>query len=145
MPDQDDDLLAELRALRSELAGVRSELEAARQPRRLGVRRYAPHRLRLVLVALETDPETQYKVHRWGAIYWLANFPVIIWLFLYHRGVWDAVGIFITLIYSIYANLATDYGAMSAAIAAKAIQAAAAAPGTPPQKLPIRYLDRVVR
>jgi hypothetical protein len=30
----------------------------------------------------------------------------------------DRLGIFITLIYSIYANLATDYGAMSAAEAA---------------------------
>jgi hypothetical protein len=31
---------------------------------------------------------------------------------------WLKLGIFITLIYSIYANLATDYGAMSAAEAA---------------------------
>ena len=31
---------------------------------------------------------------------------------------WLKLGIFITLLYSIYANLATDYGAMSAAEAA---------------------------
>jgi hypothetical protein len=44
---------------------------------------------------LSTNPYTQYKVH-----------------------LWLKLGIFITLIYSIYANLATDYGGMSAAEAA---------------------------
>jgi hypothetical protein len=24
---------------------------------------------------LSTNPHTQYKVHMWGAIYWLINFP----------------------------------------------------------------------
>ena len=37
---------------------------------------------------------------------------------LLHAQLWLKLGIFITLIYSIYANLATDYGAMSAAEAA---------------------------
>ena len=40
---------------------------------------------------LSTNPHTQYKVHKWGAIYWLINFPLY---------------------------LATDYGGMSAAEAA---------------------------
>jgi NAD(P)-dependent dehydrogenase (short-subunit alcohol dehydrogenase family) len=42
----------------------------------------------------------------------------ICWLFFFTPSPWLKLGIFITLIYSIYANLATDYGAMSAAEAA---------------------------
>ena len=54
----------------------------------------------------------------WGAIYWLINFPLVCCLFFLTPTLWLKLGIFITLIYSIYANLATDYGAMSAAEAA---------------------------
>jgi hypothetical protein len=54
----------------------------------------------------------------WGAIYWLINFPLICCLFFFTPTLWVKLGIFITLIYSIYSNLATDYGAMSAAEAA---------------------------
>ena len=61
---------------------------------------------------LSTNPYTQYKVHMWGAIYWLINFPLICCLFFLTPTLWLKLGIFITLIYSIYANLATDYGAM---------------------------------
>jgi hypothetical protein len=67
---------------------------------------------------LSTNPYTQYNVHKWGAIYWLINFPLICCLFFFTPTLWLKLGIFITLIYSIYANLATDYGAMSAAEAA---------------------------
>jgi len=72
----------------------------------------------LLLKDLSTNPYTQYKVHMWGAIYWLINFPLICCLFFFTPTLWIKLGIFITLIYSIYANLATDYGAMSAAEAA---------------------------
>jgi hypothetical protein len=75
---------------------------------------------------LSTNPYTQYKVHMWGAIYWLINFPLICCLFFFTPTLWLKLGIFITLIYSIYANLATDYGAMSAA------EAAFGAPQPPP-------------
>jgi hypothetical protein len=74
--------------------------------------------LKYVVKDLETNPHTQYKVHLWGVIYWLINFPLIVALFFGAPGLWLKLGIFITLIYSIYANFATDYGAMSAAMAA---------------------------
>jgi hypothetical protein len=67
---------------------------------------------------LETNPHSQFTIHKWGAVYWLINFPVITWLYIFEPRLWLALGIFITLIYSIYANFATDYGAMSAAMAA---------------------------
>ena len=74
--------------------------------------------MNLLFKDLSTNPYTQYKVHMWGAIYWLINFPLICCLFFFTPTLWLKLGIFITLIYSIYANLATDYGAMSAAEAA---------------------------
>jgi hypothetical protein len=52
---------------------------------------------------LETNPRTQYKVHLYGVIYWLINFPAIVYLFFGQPNLWTKLGIFITLIYSIYA------------------------------------------
>jgi len=85
--------------------------------------------VRSMIARLESDPDTQYSVHRWGVLYWLINFPIVAWLFFFHRSFWETVGIFITLVYSVYANLATDYGAMSAALAAKGVQ--------PPPEIPL--------
>lgn len=73
--------------------------------------------LGLFLKDLETNPHTQYRVHLYGVVYWLVNFPAVVLLFFLAPAIWLKVGIFITLIYSIYANFATDYGAMSAAMA----------------------------
>jgi hypothetical protein len=72
----------------------------------------------------------------WGAIYWLINFPLICCLFFFTPALWVKLGIFITLIYSIYANLATDYGAMSAAEAAFGEPQPPPIPLEPPSGLP---------
>jgi hypothetical protein len=85
---------------------------------------------------LSTNPYTQYKVHMWGAIYWLINFPLICCLFFFTPTLWLKLGIFITLIYSIYANLATDYGAMSAAEAAFGQPPPPPIPLEPPTTIP---------
>jgi hypothetical protein len=37
---------------------------------------------------LSTNPYTQYKVHMWGAIYWLINFPLICCLFFFTPTLW---------------------------------------------------------
>jgi hypothetical protein len=111
-------LIAEVRQLRAEVA----RLHAVQAPVRM-------HRwMMLFMKDLSTNPYTQYKVHKWGAIYWLINFPLICALFFFTPGLWVKLGIFITLIYSIYSNLATDYGAMSAAEAAF---------GQPPPPIPL--------
>lgn len=103
------DLSSEIRALRAEIAALR---RAVLHPRmRHGW-------LRFIVKDLETNPVTQYKVHLYGAIYWLINFPLVTWLFFFQPGLWLKLGIFITLVYSIYANFTTDYGSMSAALAA---------------------------
>ena len=122
-------LTAEIAALRHEVIALRAEAgrrrHTLRAVRTTGVR----GRTRVVVTALESDPDVQYKVHRWGAIYWLANFPVFAYLFFFARGFWDTTGVFVILIYSLYANLATDYGAMSAALAAKGSK--------PPPEIPL--------
>jgi len=100
------DLMAEIQALRAEVAELR-----ATPP--------VKARVRVAVTALESDPMVQYRVHRYGAIYWLINFPVFALLFFFARGFWDTTGVFVILMYSLYANLATDYGAMSAALAAQ--------------------------
>jgi hypothetical protein len=104
-----ESLIAEVRQLRAEVA----QLHAAHTPVHL---RHGW--LNMIFKDLSTNPHTQYKVHLWGAIYWLINFPLICALFFFTPTLWLRLGIFITLIYSIYANLATDYGGMSAAEAA---------------------------
>ena len=113
MPDPTGDLppdaAAELRKIRAEIAALRGQQAQARI--RHG---WARH----LVSDLETNPHTQYKVHLWGVVYWLANFPAVTLLFFLEPALWLKLGIFITLVYSIYANFATDYGAMSAAMAA---------------------------
>lgn len=93
---------------------------------------YTRHRwLRIVIKDLETNPHSQYKVHLWGMWYWVANFPAVTALFFLAPGLWVKVGLLVTLIYSIYANFATDYGAMSAAMAAYGSDRLPAIPGEP--------------
>ncbi len=101
-----ESLIAEVRLLRADIARLHATV------------RVRHSWMRLLFKDLSTNPRTQYKVHMWGAIYWLINFPLICCLFFFTPALWVKLGIFITLIYSIYANLATDYGAMSAAEAA---------------------------
>jgi hypothetical protein len=103
-----DEHLQEIRLLRQELAAFQASVQL---PMRHGW-------LRHVIKDLETNPRTQYKVHLYGAMYWLANFPLVTLLFFFAPALWLKLGIFITLVYSIYANFATDYGSMSAAISA---------------------------
>jgi hypothetical protein len=119
--DTADDLyLARIHILESELRQLKT---VALQPRR-GF-------LRLFVRDLETNPHAQYKVHRWGMWWWVINFPLVTLLFFTEPSVWLKWGLYITLIYSIYANFSTDYGAMSAAMAAYNDRYLPPLPGTP--------------
>lgn len=111
MTELEKQLLNEVRALRHQQNQIVSHLACLRPPIRHGW-------LKILFKDLGTNPHTQYKVHLYGAIYWLINFPLVTLLFFFAPALWLKLGIFITLVYSIYANLATDYGSMSAAEAA---------------------------
>ena len=64
---------------------------------------------------LDDDPVVQLKIHTWGFYYWTINFPIIAYMFFFQQGIWLKWGLFITLIYSIYANWTSDYTGMSSA------------------------------
>lgn len=103
---------AELRKLRAEVTQLRRSVHAQH------LRSVRHGWLKFVVKDLETNPRSQYTVHKYGMYYWLVNFPAVTALFFLAPALWLKLGIFITLIYSIYANFATDYGSMSAAMAA---------------------------
>ena len=63
-----DELHAEIKALRQEQATTRRVISAAAMRHR-----WARH----LVSDLETNPHTQYKVHLYGVIYWLINFPAV--------------------------------------------------------------------
>lgn len=117
------DAAAELRLIRAEITAMRE------QEQRLKLAALRPRHgfVKLFINDLETNPHAQFKVHKWGMWYWVANFPLVTLLFFLEPAVWIKLGLYITLIYSIYANFATDYGAMSAAMAAYEDR-----PGLPP-------------
>ena len=64
---------------------------------------------------LDNDPKVQLKIHTVGFWYWTINFPIIAYMFFFLPAVWLKWGLFITLIYSIYANWTSDYTGMSSA------------------------------
>lgn len=102
----DERILAELEHLRAEIGHLRR-----------------PHVVHYAWAGrfvkdFETDPHLQYKIHRWGMYFWLFNFFACSVLFFFSPGVWLKWGLYITLMWSIYANFSTDFGAMSAAMAA---------------------------
>ena len=91
-----ESLIAEVRQLRADVARLHAAHTAV----------HIRHGwMSLIFKDLSTNPYTQYKVHMWGAIYWLINFPLVCCLFFLTPTLWLKLGIFITLIYSIYANL----------------------------------------
>lgn len=104
---QDEVLLAQLREMQAEIRRVKLALLTPRN----GF-------LRLFIRDLETNPRAQFSVHKAGMWYWLLNFPAVTALFFFKPDVWLKWGLYITLIYSIYANFATDYAGMSSAMAA---------------------------
>lgn len=67
----------------------------------------------LFIKNLDENPHVQLRIHTAGFWYWTANFPVITYMFLFQPDAWAKWGLFITLIYSIYANWTSDYTGMS--------------------------------
>jgi hypothetical protein len=63
---------------------------------------------------IDTNPQLQNRIHTIGFWYWTINFPIVSYMFFFQPGLWLKYGLFITLIYSIYANWTSDYTGMSA-------------------------------
>lgn len=69
------------------------------------------------LYRLETDARTQYRIHLWAARFWVFNAIAVLTLFFLTPGIWLKISVLYLILISLYANLSTDYGAMSAALA----------------------------
>ena len=94
-----DDVSAKLEELHAEIKALRHEQAVTRRIVSTAAMRH--HWARHLVSDLETNPRTQYKVHLYGVIYWLINFPAIVYLFfgqpnlldqarhLHHLGLFD--------------------------------------------------------
>ena len=89
-----------------------------KQVRRPGFFRMVWHLVRNEAHQLEFDPQTQWQFHRKMSWYWVANFPLVAVLFFGFPRVWIGVGLLVNTFYSLYANFATDFGAIPASYAA---------------------------
>lgn len=87
--------------------------------------------LKVFFKDLENNPQTQAKIHKWACVYWLCNFPIVLGLFFFAPHLWVAIGLLVNTVYSLYANLATDYGGLSAAQATEAVTGHSEAPVDP--------------
>jgi hypothetical protein len=67
----------------------------------------------------EYNPVTQYKVHLVAMWVWTASMVTVVCLFTFANHFWQVVSVLYLVLISLYANWATDYGAMSAALAAQ--------------------------
>lgn len=77
-----------------------------------------PSWLRVLGRRFEGDPVTQYIWHKWAMRFWLVNAIVVVAVFIFAPAVWKQVSVLYLVLVSLYANWATDFGAMSAAEAA---------------------------
>jgi hypothetical protein len=140
--DEDQDRIAnEIAALSRQVTGIEREIKRLHE---ISLARNSGW-LRVAVKSLETDPHAQYTVHRWGMYYWLLNFPAVIVLYVFEPRLWLSIGILITLLYSVYANFATDYGAMSAAMAAYGDEPPPPIPGTQFEPVPGEPSEAAVR
>lgn len=71
-----------------------------------------------VLHDFEYNPRTQYKVHLVAMWVWTFSMITVVCLFTFANHFWQVVSVLYLVVISLYANWATDYGAMSAALAA---------------------------
>lgn len=68
-----------------------------------------------IIHRFESDPATQLKFHTVMTCFWMVGGVAVLFL----PSLWShSLGILVVLEVSLYANFATEYGAMSAAIAA---------------------------
>ena len=70
--------------------------------------------LRHLIDDFEHNPHVQFRFHLVAMYFWMANAVVAVAVFFLFPDQWAAVGIFWTLLLSLYANWDTDYDAMSA-------------------------------
>lgn len=67
----------------------------------------------------EYDPKFQTTLHIRMSYFWLFNMAVVVLVFFFAPGIWAQASILYLVLVSLYANFATDYGAVSASEASE--------------------------
>lgn len=67
------------------------------------------------LHSVMTDKAFRYRVEKW---FWMSNIPGVLYLFFFHRALWDRISVLYLALVSIYALVLTAGGAEEAATAA---------------------------
>lgn len=119
-PDREAQILAELRALRSQVHAFHAPTAG----------RYSW--LKVVIHDLEYNPQTQYKIHLYAAMFWIFNAVIVTLAMVLFNDFWQQIAVFYVAIVSLYSNFATDYGAMSASLAASQHAPLPEIPAEPP-------------
>lgn len=85
----------------------------------------APHHRAIASFAhrFNTDPHFQYRLHLIATYMWIINAVVAMGVFLLAQGFWQRFSVLYLVLVSLYANFATDYGAVPASEAAIHAQA----------------------
>jgi len=78
--------------------------------------------LSALLNKFNTDPKLQYKIHITMTYVWVVNMIVAIGVFVFAQGLWQKASILYLVLVSLYANFATDYGAVPGSEAAISAQ-----------------------
>jgi hypothetical protein len=73
----------------------------------------------------EDDPHWQTQFHKRMTYFWLVNMIAATVVFFFAPGLWAQAAVFYLVLVSLYANFATDYGAVSAAEASESADVAA--------------------
>ncbi len=68
---------------------------------------------------LEHDPKAQYTFNLWALWIWLVQMPVVLILLIFFDHFWIQISVVYIAEASVWALVATHFGAMSAALAAK--------------------------
>jgi hypothetical protein len=74
--------------------------------------------LSAILNKFNTDPKVQYKIHIVFTYIWIVNMFAAISIFIFGPGIWAKYSVLYLVLVSLYANFATDYGAVPGAEAA---------------------------
>lgn len=67
---------------------------------------------------LEHDPKAQYTFNLWALWIWLVQMPLVLVLLLFFNRFWIQISVVYIAEASVWALVATHFGAMSAALAA---------------------------
>jgi len=81
--------------------------------------------VRQVQDRFENDPKFQIVFNKFFTYFWLVNIVVASIIFFSDRKDWDKYSIFYVTVISLYANFATNYGALSASESSEAAKEAA--------------------